>query len=139
MLLIQVVLIAALLAVGAVLVHSTADARHQAVRRLLLLSLVLLAITSVLVPGVVTTVASWLGVGRGTDLVLYGTVVALLGFIASSYRRARSLEARLAQLTRRLALDEAGVPRPGDVPAQPPLAPGGRSPGRPVDGEGPAD
>ena len=139
MLLIQVLLIAALVAVGAVLVRSTADARHQAVRRLLLLGLVLLAVTSVLVPGLVTRVASWLGVGRGTDLVLYGTVVALLGFMASSYRRSRALEARLAQLTRQLALDEAGVPRPGDVPAQPPLAPGGRSPGRPVDGEGPAD
>ena len=133
MLLIQVVLIAALVVIGAVLVHSTADARHQAVRRLLLLLLVLMAVTSILVPRAVTTVAAWLGVGRGTDLVLYGTVVALLGFMASSYRRARSLEARLAQLPRRLALDEAGVPRPG-APAAPP-EPG---PPGPPDAQGPA-
>ncbi|GAA4990730.1 DUF2304 domain-containing protein [Kineococcus glutinatus] len=114
MLLIQVVLIAALVVITGVLVHSTADARHQAVRRLLLVALVLLAVTSILVPGAVTRVAAWLGVGRGTDLVLYGTVVALLGFMASSYRRTRALEARLAQLTRQLALDEAASPVAGD-------------------------
>ena len=132
MLLIQVVLIAALVVIGAVLVRSTADARHQAVRRLLLLALVLLAVTSILVPQVVTRVAEWLGVGRGTDLVLYGTVVALLGFMASSYRRSRALEARLAQLTRQLALDEAGVPRPGSPPAAP------REGAEPPDARGPA-
>ena len=133
MLLRHVAMNAAMVETGAVLVHSTADGRPQAVRRLLLLLLVLMAVTSILVPRAVTTVAAWLGVGRGTDLVLYGTVVALLGFMASSYRRARSLEARLAQLTRRLALDEAGVPRPG-APAAPP-EPG---PPGPPDAQGPA-
>nr|WP_205708920.1 DUF2304 domain-containing protein [Kineococcus siccus] len=103
---IQGLLVLALLVVGAVLVRSTADARHQAVRRILLVLLGLLAVTSVLVPQAVTWVAEALGVGRGTDLVLYGLVVAFLGFIASSYRRTRALEGKVAELTRRLALDE---------------------------------
>ena len=128
MLLIQGVLVVALLVVGAVLVRSTSDVRHQAVRRILLVLLGVLAVTSVLVPQAVTWVAEKVGVGRGTDLVLYGLVVAFLGFIASSYRRTRVLEAKVAELTRRLALDEearesgaAGGP-PG-VAAADPVAP----------------
>jgi hypothetical protein len=116
-LLIQGVLVVALLVVGAVLVRSTADVRHQAVRRLLLVLLGLLAVTSVLVPRAVTWVAEKVGVGRGTDLVLYGLVVAFLGFIASSYRRTRALESKLAELTRRLALDEEARDVRGPAPA----------------------
>ncbi|NIZ91536.1 DUF2304 domain-containing protein [Kineococcus rubinsiae] len=119
MLLIQGVLVVALLVVGAVLVRSTSDVRHQAVRRILLVLLGVLAVTSVLVPGAVTWVAEKVGVGRGTDLVLYGLVVAFLGFIASSYRRTRVLESKVAELTRRLALDEEarerGVDGPGNA------------------------
>ncbi|WP_432502317.1 DUF2304 domain-containing protein [Kineococcus arenarius] len=110
MLLIQLLLIAAVLAVGVLLVRSTAGARHQAVRRLLLGGLVLLAVASILAPGAVTAVAQALGVGRGTDLLLYGLVVAFLGVLVSSYRHRRSMEERLTQLTRRLALDEAEPP-----------------------------
>ncbi|NAZ77002.1 DUF2304 family protein [Kineococcus sp. T13] len=110
MLFIQVVLIVAVLCVGAVLVRSTAGERHQAVRRILLGVLVVLAVASILAPGAVTVVARAVGVGRGTDLLLYGLVVAFLGALVSAYRRQRSLESRLTQLTRRLALDEAEPP-----------------------------
>ncbi|WP_432565686.1 DUF2304 domain-containing protein [Kineococcus sp. SYSU DK003] len=109
-LLIQVVLIAAVLAVGFVLVRSTAGERHQAIRRLLLGLLALLAVASILAPGAVTVVARTLGVGRGTDLLLYGLVIAFLGALVSAYRRQRSLESRLTELTRRLALDESEPP-----------------------------
>ncbi|WP_432522534.1 DUF2304 domain-containing protein, partial [Kineococcus sp. SYSU DK006] len=110
MLFIQVVLIVAVLCVGALLVRSTAGERHQAVRRILLGALVVLAVASILAPGAVTVVARAVGVGRGTDLLLYGLVVAFLGALVSAYRRQRALESRLTQLTRRLALDEAEPP-----------------------------
>ncbi|WP_369051995.1 DUF2304 domain-containing protein [Kineococcus terrestris] len=110
MLVIQALLIAAVVAVGALLVRSSAGERHQAVRRLLLGALVVLAVASILVPGAVTAVAGLVGVGRGTDLLLYGLVVAFLGFVVQSYRRSRQVEARLTALTRRLALDEAEPP-----------------------------
>lgn len=109
-LVIQVVLIVAVLVIGLRLVRSTAGERHQAVRRLLLGALLLLAVASILVPGATSTVASFVGVGRGTDLLLYGLVVAFCGYLVSSYRRTRSLEQRLTELTRRLALDEAEPP-----------------------------
>ena len=110
MLLIQVLLIATVLVVGALLVRSTAGARHQAVRRLLLGVLVALAVASILLPGAVTAAANAVGVGRGTDLLLYGLVIAFLGFVVSSYRRARHLEETITELARRLALDEALPP-----------------------------
>ncbi|MFB9376714.1 DUF2304 domain-containing protein [Kineococcus gynurae] len=112
MVLIQIVLLAALATITVALVRSTADARHQAVRRLLIGLLGVLAVVSVLWPTGLTWLAELVGVGRGTDLLLYGTVVAFLGFIVNSYRRSRELESRIAELTRRLALDEAGPPRP---------------------------
>ena len=110
MLAIQVLLIAVVLVVGVVLVRSTAGARHQAIRRLLLGALVALAVASILVPGAVTDVANAVGVGRGADLLLYGLVIAFLGFVVSSYRRSRHLEETITQLARRLALDEAVTP-----------------------------
>ena len=110
MLVIQAVLIVAVLVVGAVLVRSTAGDRHQAVRRMLLGLLAVLAVASILAPGAVTVVARAVGVGRGTDLLLYGLVVAFLGALVSAYRRQRALESRLTELTRRLALDEAEPP-----------------------------
>jgi hypothetical protein len=107
---IQVLLIVVVLVVGVVLVRSTAGARHQAIRRLLLGALVALAVASILVPGAVTDVANAVGVGRGADLLLYGLVIAFLGFVVSSYRRSRHLEETITQLARRLALDEAMTP-----------------------------
>lgn len=123
MLAIQVLLIAVVLVVGVVLVRSTAGARHQAVRRLLLGALVALAVASILVPTAVTAAANLVGVGRGADLLLYGLVIAFLGFVVSSYRRARHLEETVTELARRLALDEAPTPeqarhREGDGPVQ---------------------
>lgn len=123
MLAIQVLLIAVVLVVGIVLVRSTAGARHQAVRRLLLGALVALAVASILVPTAVTAAANLVGVGRGADLLLYGLVIAFLGFVVSSYRRARHLEETVTELARRLALDEAPTPEQarhheGDGPVQ---------------------
>ncbi|NAZ86051.1 DUF2304 domain-containing protein [Kineococcus indalonis] len=105
--LIQALLLVAFAVIGTLLVRDATDVRHQAVRRILIVLFGLFAAVSVLVPGSVSWVAERLGVGRGTDLVLYGTVVAFLGFVAASYRRMRALESRLVELTRRLALDEA--------------------------------
>lgn len=106
MLLIQLVIVAAILLVALRFILSTGQ-RSQAVRRVLLLLLGVFAVLSVLFPESWTTVAQWLGVGRGTDLLLYGMVIAFLGYVATSYVRFRSLEATVTRLARRIALDEA--------------------------------
>lgn len=113
---IKIVLILGVALGGGALMRSSGGARHQAIRRLLLLAFIVLAVVSVLSPHLMSTVAHWVGVGRGTDLVLYLLFVLVLGFMASTYRRFRDMERQLTLLTRRLALDEAMLP---DVPSEP--------------------
>ena len=52
-------------------------------------------------------IARLVGVGRGTDMVLYALVVAFLSFTVTTYLRFREFEVRYTRLARRLALDEA--------------------------------
>ena len=93
-------------------------ARTQAVRRLGLMLFAGLAVWSILFPSVWNQIARLVGVGRGTDMVLYALVVAFLSFTLTTYFRFRDFEARYTKLARRLALDEAGPPQPAAVPSE---------------------
>jgi hypothetical protein len=110
MLTIQVLLIISVGVVALYLLRTAAGARHQAIRRVLALAFALLAIVSILAPDWVTRVAHLVGVGRGTDLLLYGLIVAFLGYTTTSYRRFLTIERRLTELTRQIALDEVEPP-----------------------------
>ena len=59
---------------------------------------------AVINPDLVTWVANLIGVGRGTDLVLYLLVVVFTVSTVGQYQRVRQLEDRLAELTRTQAL-----------------------------------
>lgn len=113
--LIKIILLVAIVSVTMMLTRSTAGARHQAVRRLLLIGFVGLAVVAVMFPTLLTQVAQWVGVGRGADLLLYVLTMTFLGFVAASYRRMRQTEQQLTVLARELALreaeHEAGRPR----------------------------
>ena len=87
-------------------------ARTQAVRRLGLMLFAAFAVWSILDPTVWNRIARLVGVGRGTDMVLYALVVAFLSFTLTTYVRFRELETRYTRLARRLALDEAGPAQP---------------------------
>jgi small membrane protein len=125
--LIQVVLIAVVVAVVARLFRSR-GARAQAIRRLGLLLFAAFAVVSILVPNVWNRIAHLVGVGRGTDMVLYALVVAFLSFTVTTYLRFRELETRYTKLARRLALDEVvgGVPPSGGELGEVHDEPGGR-------------
>ena len=124
--LIQVVLIAVVVAVVARLFRSN-GARAQAIRRLGLLMFASFAVVSILIPDVWNRIARIVGVGRGTDMVLYALVVAFLSFTVTTYLRFRELETRYTRLARRLALDEAerDFPPGQDRAARPPDSPAG--------------
>ncbi|WP_339619597.1 DUF2304 domain-containing protein [uncultured Salinibacterium sp.] len=79
-------------------------ARHQAMQRLLLLLFMVAAASSVFLPQLWTYAANLVGVGRGTDLLLYIMVLVFLGFVATSYRRSRRTENDVTELARRVAL-----------------------------------
>ena len=94
-------------------------ARSQAVRRVGLMLFAALAVWSILFPSVWNRIAGMVGVGRGTDMVLYALVVAFLSFTLTTYLRFRDLETRYTKLARRLALDEVGPPQPPKTVPEP--------------------
>lgn len=137
--LIQVILIAVTLGVLVLLLQRRAAARTRAWKKLIMLALAAAAVASILYPELTTRVANFVGVGRGTDLLLYLLVAVFLYVTVGFYLRFRDLERQLTVVARRLAIDEAvqgqGPPLPaaasmtGDV-AGPAVS------GRPKDGPG---
>lgn len=106
---IQLILIAVVVVVTARLFRSR-GARAEAVRRIGLLLFAGLAVLSILFPAAWTEIANLVGVGRGTDLILYGLVIAFLSSTVTSYLRFRDLEARYTKLARSMALEHIEKP-----------------------------
>jgi hypothetical protein len=105
--LIQIVLIVATLGVLVLLLQRRAAARTRAWKRLILAGLAAAAIVSILNPGLTTKVANFLGVGRGTDLLLYALTAVFLYVVTGVYLKFRDVERQLTVLARRHAIDEA--------------------------------
>lgn len=70
-----------------------------------------LAAVAVLRPADVSMLAEFVGVGRGTDLVLYALVVAFGFATINTYLRFKELELRYARLARAIALRNAEAPK----------------------------
>ena len=83
---IQVLLIAAVGVIGWMMLRSPSGARHRAGRRIVTLAFVIFAIVSIAVPAVISRIAHFVGVGRGTDLLLYVLIIAFLLQILSHRR-----------------------------------------------------
>jgi hypothetical protein len=92
------------IAVAAFVMLRGGGARHQFIRRLLMMLFVIGAASSVFFPQIWTFAARLVGIGRGADLLLYFLVLTFLGFVASTYRRFRQLETNLTDLAREVAL-----------------------------------
>jgi hypothetical protein len=82
----------------------------------LMLGLAILGGVLVVFPGVTSRVATWLGVGRGTDLLLYFAIVAGLFVCANLYFRIKKQEQRIAELSRAVALVGESVKAPLPAP-----------------------
>lgn len=108
MVLIQVLLIIVVILVVARLFRSR-GARAQAIRRIGIMLFGAFAVVSILFPDVWNRIAQVVGVGRGTDMVLYALVVAFLSFTVTTYLRFRDLETSYTRLARRIALSEAAT------------------------------
>lgn len=105
--LIQIILIAGVLvAVGLAMKFLPGD-RSLAIKRLLALLVAALAVLAILFPTVLSTVAGWFGVGRGTDLLLYVFVIMTLLFAVATIRAKARSDARVTDLARAVALMEA--------------------------------
>lgn len=104
---IQLLLITAIVILAAFMMRRTGADSHLAIRRLLMGLFVVVAILSVLFPQWLSWLARLVGVGRGTDLVLYGLIVMFLAFVYSQYRRNVAQQRQLTRLARKIALIEA--------------------------------
>ena len=104
---IQIILIVAILGIAFYFVRTTPSARHLALRRLLLLFALVGAIVIILAPGWLTAIAHFVGIGRGTDLLLYGLVVVFLLYAATEYKRTVQANRSMTVLARELALTRA--------------------------------
>lgn len=104
-------LIASLLAASLWLLRGERRGGRLAVARLAGAAFASSWVVAVLAPGAVTWTAHLMGVGRGTDLVLYVLVVAFMFTTLGQHQRLRDLDERLTRVTRRLALLEHTLER----------------------------
>jgi hypothetical protein len=108
--LIQAFLILAALAVFGVFIRNSHSVRSQAFKRIGFVAFLCLNLDAVLRPDDTTWLAHKLGVGRGTDLLVYLLVVAFAFVAVNTYLRFRTLERRFTDLARAVALSDAQAP-----------------------------
>jgi hypothetical protein len=117
---IKLLLLTGLLLAAVFAYRGAPGALSLATRRVGLATTLLAAAVAVVAPELVTTLARAVGVGRGTDLVLYLFVLASVFVWIGLYRRLHDMEQKFVRLNRALALSRQGVAagvhdRPSDV------------------------
>jgi hypothetical protein len=107
---IQGLLITSIIALLVYLLRSRRNAQSRAWVKVGYLVFVMAGVYAVLRPNDTTVVAHWLGVDRGTDLMLYALIIAFSFTTLSTYLRFKDLELRYARLARAVALEGAQAP-----------------------------
>lgn len=107
---IQVLLIAAVIALLVYLLRSRTNAKAKAWVKVGYVAFVILAIYAILRPDDTTVLANWLGVRRGADLIVYALIIAFVFTTMSTYLRFKELELKYARLARAVALEGARTP-----------------------------
>ncbi len=107
---IQLLLIVSVLALLVYLLSSRSSALSKAWVKVGYVLFVIAGIYAILRPDDTTVVANWVGVDRGTDLLLYVLIIAFAFTTLSTYVRFKEIELKYAQLARAVALQNARVP-----------------------------
>ena len=107
MILIQVILIAAFAVIFVIALRSRSAHSVNAWKKIAFAALMVVVVIAVLAPDLVSIVAQAIGVGRGTDLVLYMVSVTFGFYVVNQYLRAQESRHQLHQLARRIAILEA--------------------------------
>ncbi|WP_406089899.1 DUF2304 domain-containing protein [Kitasatospora purpeofusca] len=103
---IQLVLIAGAVILAFMFIRRWDAANTRAWKRIAFSVFVVANIYAILRPSDVTWFAHKMGVGRGTDLVLYVMVLAMGFLTLNTFLRFRSLEKKLTDLARTVAINE---------------------------------
>ncbi|MFI8362987.1 DUF2304 domain-containing protein [Streptomyces sp. NPDC085612] len=103
---IQLVLIAGSVSMALIFIRTWSQAKNRAWKRIAFSLFVIVNVYAVLRPTDVTWLAQQLGVGRGTDLVLYVMVLGMGFLTLNTFLRFRSLEKKITDLARTVAINE---------------------------------
>lgn len=79
----------------------------KAWKKIAIMLLALAMVVTVIFPNIVDYLARLMGVGRGTDLLLYFTVVAFILYVLNSYLYQQDQRHQINVLARKLAVLEA--------------------------------
>lgn len=104
MMLIKILLIVLVLLLSLYMFKANLGAKQTAWRRLGILAFAIVAVVVVIFPEITTKVAQFLGVGRGTDLLLYVLVVVVLYNMLMQAKQRNAAERRLTKLAREVAI-----------------------------------
>ncbi|KRF07644.1 hypothetical protein ASG88_02115 [Nocardioides sp. Soil777] len=107
MIIVQVILLAAVAFLFLVALRSRSAHSADAWKKMAFVALMVVVVIAVLAPGLVSTAANLVGVGRGTDLVLYLVSVTFGFYVVNQYLRGQESRDQLHQLARRIAVLEA--------------------------------
>lgn len=116
---IKILLIAAALGGAVVVLREQVPGQREASRRAAGLLVVVVGIITVLWPGLTTAAANAVGVGRGTDLVLYLLVIVSAYWALATAQRIHRLQRDITVLTRELALSRPALPGGDQGPLRP--------------------
>lgn len=103
----QILLIAGVVLIALFAVRALPGEKSLAIKRILAILFVIIAAVAVLFPEALGAVANFFGIGRGTDLLLYGAVMLGLLFAVMMVRSKARSDARVTELARAVALIEA--------------------------------
>ncbi len=102
--LIKILLIILVLGLSLFMFKANLGAKQTAWRRLGILLFAIATVIVVIFPSITTTVARFLGVGRGADLLLYALVVVVLYNMLMQAKQRNAAERRLTKLAREVAI-----------------------------------
>ncbi len=104
---VQIILLLAALGALVYFVRRAHNVRIRASKRIAFFAFIVVNIYAVLRPDDMTWIAQQVGVGRGTDLVVYLLVVAFVFGMLNTYLRQREISNHLTDLARTVALRDA--------------------------------
>jgi len=116
---IKILLISAAVGVGVLVLREKVPRQQETLRRAVGLLVVLAGIIAVLWPDLTTQAANAVGVGRGTDLVLYLLVTVFAYAALTTTQRIHRLQHDITVLTRELALLQPARSEGGEVRPRP--------------------
>lgn len=108
--LIKAVLLLALIVFAAVIIRPVKSQSHLALRRLGVLVVIIFAGFAIVFPHLLNDLATFMGVERGINLLVYTLVLAFFMQMATTYRRDAEAEHRITQLARAVAIANAELP-----------------------------